>query len=215
MGEDRSCMYLPRRLPEYENGVIEFLNASFSKAATGGQIRRPCKRCKNRYWYRRNDVYNHLKGDGFVDNYYVWNFHGEESSTMKYVEDELNMVDDFNELLHDRFRNVVQEPSREQGPNDDAKTFYKLMDEGNQELYPGCKGFSILSFFIRLFLYKTLYGLSNVAIDGLLQFIKEIIPEAKVPNNFNAARKTVGDLGFGYKKNTCLSKSLYSLLERI
>ncbi|KAD4586076.1 hypothetical protein E3N88_23677 [Mikania micrantha] len=40
----RDWMYLPRRLPEFEARVIEFLNASFDKAAKGSQICCPCKR---------------------------------------------------------------------------------------------------------------------------------------------------------------------------
>ncbi|KAD6795867.1 hypothetical protein E3N88_06763 [Mikania micrantha] len=74
MGNAKEWMYLPRQLPEFEAGVIEFLNASFGKAAKGSQIYCPCKWCKNRYWHRRDVVFDHLKGHGFVDDYY--NLHG-------------------------------------------------------------------------------------------------------------------------------------------
>lgn len=112
MGEDRHWMYSPKRLDEFEIGVINFLNASFAKAAQGSQIRCPCRRCKNRYWYCRSEVFDHLKVDGFVDNYYVWTFHGEEPLHMNYNdvannEEDLNMHDNVDELLHDRFRDTL------------------------------------------------------------------------------------------------------------
>lgn len=38
----------------------------------------------------------------------------------------------------------------QEGPNDEAKNFNKLVEEENEELYPGCKNFSKLSIVIRL-----------------------------------------------------------------
>ncbi|KAJ0510828.1 putative Transposase-associated domain-containing protein [Helianthus annuus] len=201
----RGWMYLPRRLPEFEAGVIEFLNASFAKAAKGFQILCPCKRCINRYWYRRDEVFDHLKGHGFVEDYYVWVFHGETPSQTRIHTgiDDIGdgMHDNFNELLHDRFRDTVMETSTVQGgSNEDAKKFYKLVEDGRQELFPGCKSFSKLSFIVRLLLYKTLHGLSNLAFDDLLQLLQEMIPEAKLPASFTQARKIIRDLGLDYNK---------------
>ncbi|KAM0027484.1 putative Transposase-associated domain-containing protein [Helianthus debilis subsp. tardiflorus] len=195
MGNFRDWMYLPRRLPEFEAGVIEFLNASFAKAAKGSQICYPCKRCMNRYWYRRDEVFDHLKGHGFVEDYYVWVFHGETPPQTN------GMQDNFDEFLHDRFRDTMEETSTVQGGlNEDAKKFYRLVEDGKQELFPGCKSFSKLSFIVRVLLYKTLHGLSNVAFDDLLQLLQEMIPEAKLPTCFTQARKIVRDLGLDYKK---------------
>ncbi|KAK3219476.1 hypothetical protein Dsin_013446 [Dipteronia sinensis] len=44
-------------------------------------------------------------------------------------------------------------------PNDDARRFYNLLKDAEQELYPGCKKFTKLSFIVRLFHTKCLYGL--------------------------------------------------------
>lgn len=166
MENDRPWMYLPRRLPIFESGLIDFLNSSFAKAATGSQILCPCKRCKNRYWYLRNEVFDYLKGQWYVENYYVWVFHGEEPSPIRSNttrnDTEANTHDNFDELLHDRFRDTYEETSNvQEGLNEDAIKFYRLVEEGKQELFPGCKNFSKLSFIIRLFLYKTLHGLSK------------------------------------------------------
>nr|XP_043611981.1 uncharacterized protein LOC122583665 [Erigeron canadensis] len=188
-------------MPEFDHGLTEFLDAAFSKAAIRGQICCPCKRCKNRYWFRRDEVFDHLKGQGFVENYTLWFFHGENAPDNATRDDEANVHDNTDELLHDRFRDTIDEARRvHEGINKDAKTFYRLVEDGNQDLYPGCKNFSKLSCIIRLFLYKTLHGLSNVAFNDLLQLLKEIIPEAKLPPNFTQARKIIRDLGLDYKK---------------
>ncbi|XP_074301497.1 uncharacterized protein LOC141632891 [Silene latifolia] len=205
MRTDRSWMHLPRRLPEYENGVIEFLNASFSKVVVGGQIRCPCKRCKNRYWLRRDEVFDHLKAFGFVENYDEWIFHGEEPlQTQPFIEklDEgVSFMDNTDELLNDTFRNGFEGSTGvEDGLNDEAIKFYKLVEDGKQELYPGCKRFSKLSFLIRLLLFKTLHGISNVAFNDLLELLKEMVPEAKIPLNYTESRNIVKDLGLHYIK---------------
>ncbi|GAU37847.1 hypothetical protein TSUD_57070 [Trifolium subterraneum] len=61
-------------------------------------------------------------------------------------------------LLHDIFGNVVEEDESSKGPNEEANKFYNLINEAKQELYPGCEGFSTLSFIIRLYLLKCLHG---------------------------------------------------------
>ena len=204
----RDWMYIPRRLPQFETGVIEFLNASFAKVAKGGQICCPFKLCKNRYWYRRDKVLDHLKGYGFVENYYVWVFHGENPSELgsnTAIDDDgddgAGMHDNIDELLHDRFRGVAEEVNVvREGLNEEAKKFYKLVEDGKQELFPGCKKFTKLSFIIRIFLYKTLHGLSNVAFTELLKLFLEVIPDAKLPASFSQAKSIMKDLGLDYKK---------------
>ncbi|XP_074266925.1 uncharacterized protein LOC141590217 [Silene latifolia] len=205
MRNDRSWMYLPRRLPEFENGVTEFLNASFSKAVHGNQIRCPCKRCKNRYWLKRHEVFDHLIGFGFVENYVVWIFHGEDELSNETINEppheNHNFHDNTDTLLEHRFRNPYEGSTNVQnGPNDEAKKFYRMLEEGEQELYPGCKNFSKLSFIIRLFLYKSLHGISNTSFNDLLRLLRDMVPEAKIPGNFNEARKIVRDLGLDYNK---------------
>lgn len=134
----------------------------------------------------------------------MWNFHGEDpslpGSENNSHDDESSMCIDCNELSHDRYRDACEGSSRDKGPTEDVKRFYKLLEKGKQDLYLGWKTFTRPSFIIKLFLFKTLHGLSNVAFNDLLQLIKEIIPEVNAPNNFNEARKVVRDLGFDYKK---------------
>ncbi|KAL4583275.1 hypothetical protein LXL04_007844 [Taraxacum kok-saghyz] len=82
-------------------------------------------------------------------------------------------------IVEMKFRENIEETSTVmQGIDEEAKKFYSLLEYGNQELFPGCRSFSKLSFI----------------------FFKEVIPDAKLPASFNEAKKIVRDLGLEYKK---------------
>ncbi|KAK6780061.1 hypothetical protein RDI58_022245 [Solanum bulbocastanum] len=66
--------------------------------------------------------------------------------------------DDIDGFLNDQFRDVTQAEGVYDGPNEDAKKFYNLVEEASQALYPGCTGFSKLSFTLRLYFLKCLHG---------------------------------------------------------
>ena len=73
---------------------------------------------------------------------------------------EQNDYDDIDGLLHDTFRNVANGFNGNEGAtnglNEEARKFYKWVEDGKQELYPRCAKFSKLSFIIRLYLFKCL-----------------------------------------------------------
>ncbi|XP_059316727.1 uncharacterized protein LOC132067483 isoform X3 [Lycium ferocissimum] len=207
--EDKSWMNCLRWTEEYSRGVNNFLDKAFERASQGDEILCPCKKCVNRYWHYRNVVEEHLVVEGFVDNYTKWVFHGEgfysRNAPHPINDDEdSNLRDNIDGLLHDTFRNVEGESAHEEvgreGLSEDAKKFFKLLEEGKQELYPGCETFTKLSFTIRLYLLKTLHGLSNVAFSDILALLKEAFPFAQLPESFNKARNMIKDLGLHYEK---------------
>ena len=53
-------------------------------------------------------------------------------------------LDDIDGLFNDQLRDVSQDRGVYVCPNEDANKFYSLLEEANQELYPGCIGFSRL-----------------------------------------------------------------------
>ncbi|XP_019265558.1 PREDICTED: uncharacterized protein LOC109243116 [Nicotiana attenuata] len=187
---DKSWMHLLRWTDEYIRGVNDFLDKAFERASHGNEILCPCTKCINRYWNYRNMVEDHLVINGFFDGYTEWVFHGEGFSSriiprQSNNDEGSNMRDDIDGLLHETFRNVEGEPVQQEGMrealSEDAKRFFKLLEEGKQELYPGCENFNKLSFTIRLYLFKSLHGLSNVAFSDLLELLKEAFPFAKLP----------------------------------
>nr|XP_009769766.1 PREDICTED: uncharacterized protein LOC104220570 [Nicotiana sylvestris] len=205
---DKSWMGLRRSTNEYIRGVNDFLDKAFERASEGNEILCPCKKCANCYWRIRNVVEDHLVGYGFIQGYTKWIFHGEKISSRNNPhpsngDEGSNMHDDIDGLLHDTFRNVEGDMRHEEGvregPTEDAKKSFKLVEEGKQELYPGCENFSKLSFTIRLYLIKCIHDLSNVAFSDLLDLLKEAFPFAKLPESFYKAKNMIKDLGLHYE----------------
>jgi len=92
-------------------------------------------------------------------------------------------------------------------PNESAKTFFKLLTEARRELYPGCKEATNVSFFVRLFQIKCMYGLSNSALEAVLRLFLLVLPEGHcVPDTLEKVQKVVRDLGLDYQKiHACIN----------
>ncbi|XP_072071900.1 uncharacterized protein [Arachis hypogaea] len=205
MDVSKDWMYMPHHLKEYQLGVERFLHFAFSSAGNpqGEEIQCPCKKYYNRLWLKRDDVYNHLICHGFVKGYRRWFNHGESLVAMDVdsdIDGDYNCNDNIDELLRDRFRDTTQFDGQNTGPNECAKEFYKLVDEASQELYPGCKGFTRLSFTIRLYLLKCLHGWSNPSFTSLLELLKEGMPYLNIPTLFDKTKNMIKNLGLDYQK---------------
>ncbi|GAA0186187.1 hypothetical protein LIER_33475 [Lithospermum erythrorhizon] len=97
-----------------------------------------------------------------------------------------------------------------EGPNDDTKKFFRLMEEAEVELYPGCKNFSKLLFIVRLLQEKVINGWTDKSVDKLLNSFSLVLPEgSRVPASYYEAKKITEDLGFTSQKidacpNNCM-----------
>ncbi|KAI5405776.1 hypothetical protein KIW84_052517 [Lathyrus oleraceus] len=187
--------------------LIFFLDYAYTKGnPRGKEILCPCANCYNTNWLTRNEVRNHLITFGFQKGYDVWVRHGEKKLKPgdlndNYMNHEKDQIDDIYGLLHGRFRDVVQEENEVNvGLNEDAKKFYNLVEEAKQDLYPGCKNFSKLSFTVRLYLLKCLYGWSNISFNALLELLREAMPSLNIPDTFSKTKGLIRDLGLDYKK---------------
>ncbi|XP_057247533.1 uncharacterized protein LOC130589918 [Beta vulgaris subsp. vulgaris] len=95
-------------------------------------------------------------------------------------------------------------------PSEEAKTFYKLMEDLELPLYPGCKNFSKLSFLLKLFHIKCLGGITDKSLSMILDLFKEALPENNtLPESFYEAQKTVKKLSLNSIKidacpNNCM-----------
>jgi len=63
---------------------------------------------------------------------------------------------------------VVEAKGIKEDPNNKARKLYNVINDANQELYPGCESFSTLSFIIRLYLLKCFHGWGNSSFTDLL-----------------------------------------------
>ena len=117
----------------------------------------------------------------------------------------IDLGDNIADMLH-RTHNYEDKSKL---PNEEAKRFYRLVEDGKQPLYQGCKNFTRLSFLIRLYSLKYVHGMTESAFGSLLELIKEAFPQAHIPLSFNAAKNVIRYLGLDYKKihacpNNCM-----------
>lgn len=204
---------LPPHSQSYKDGVNYFLDIAFTKGMVEEEeILCPCSICCNDSWEVRDVVYDHLCSKGFVKGYTEWIYHGEDESLIDLdgdSDDETSSHDDIDGLLFETFKDVAEGGGVHEGINEDAKKFYKLVDDANQELYPGCEKFSSLSFTIRIYLLKCLHGWSNASFTALVELLKEAMPDLNIPVSFNKTKSMIKDLGLDYKKidacpNNCM-----------
>jgi hypothetical protein len=75
--------------------------------------------------------------------------------------------DEASNLIKSLIRGEIQgEIGNEDEPNEQAKVFFKLLQEAKKELYPGREDGTKISFIVELFQVKCMYGISNKALGG-------------------------------------------------
>ncbi|KAK1577107.1 hypothetical protein Q3G72_019025 [Acer saccharum] len=76
-----------------------------------------------------------------------------------------------------------------------ATTFDELLQQVQQELYPGCTQSSSLNFLVKLMHIKVLNHWSNKSFDMLIQLLNELLPDGKnIPTSYYEAKKILRDL---------------------
>ncbi|KAM3359672.1 hypothetical protein P3S68_019383 [Capsicum galapagoense] len=114
--------------------------------------------------------------------------------------------DDVIEMIHDscgytNMQDTTNSRDRNEDPNVHAIKFYRLLEDGQTDLYLGCTKVTKLSFVVKLLHLKFLNHWSNKSMDKLLNFLKDVLLEGSfVPNPFYEAKKVLSDLDLGYTK---------------
>ncbi|XP_077249195.1 uncharacterized protein LOC143888642 [Tasmannia lanceolata] len=205
---DKSWMNKKRNTVEYVNGIKEFLIYAFNNCVDG-KILCPCTRCVCSYRVNAKTAKEHLFWRGMMKNYTTWVFHGEKSShytstSRNSVVEEEDANDDMHEMLDDmqeamEGRNPTNEDRGEGGVDEAGLSFYNLLRDAEQELYPGSKMFTKLSFIVELFHIKCLCGWSNKSFNMLLDLSKRAFPEGVLlPKNMYETKKIIRELGLHY-----------------
>ncbi|XP_072075117.1 uncharacterized protein [Arachis hypogaea] len=167
MNIDKSWISKSRVGAEYRDGLTRFLDFAFANASSDGMIRCPCPKCGFRLLQNREDAFDHLVINPFPSTYTFWIHHGERrgvepSSDGQEDQSEQHFNAPMLDMVHDAFNfsglpgpeegsenepdggamdelpNLYNEPSRE------SRNFQCLLEDGEQELYPGCSKFSKL-----------------------------------------------------------------------
>ncbi|XP_072078255.1 uncharacterized protein [Arachis hypogaea] len=186
-------------------------------------IRCPCPKCGFRLLQNREDAFDHLVINPFPSTYTFWIHHGERRGVEPSFDGQEDQSEQhFNapmlDMVHDAFNfsglpgpeegsenepdggamdelpNLYNEPSRE------SRNFQCLLEDGEQELYPGCSKFSKLSFLVRLYHIKSMCGVSDKAFGMILELLADAFEHARIPSTVHDAKKVIRRLGLEYKK---------------
>ncbi|CAL2238312.1 unnamed protein product [Prunus armeniaca] len=149
-----------------------------------------------------------------IETYSIWNLHGEQldnaSSSNATRVDNVEPIVDPNEqvidIINDAFpfasTNINQEGEDDvPTPMDSAEfeQYEKLLKNANQELYPGCKSFSVLTAIVELMHGKIKYRMSNLCFDYFLGVFKRMLPTNNcLPKDHKHMQKVLNGLGLGY-----------------
>uniref|UniRef100_A0A803MT41 Transposase-associated domain-containing protein n=1 Tax=Chenopodium quinoa TaxID=63459 RepID=A0A803MT41_CHEQI len=94
---------------EYEKGVEDYLDKSFSTRAIGDQITCPCKVSDHRFWHCKETVFNHLIAKGIEPGTEEWHCYEKGmSSTSNTERDVEDMHYDIERLIYDVRRDVAE-----------------------------------------------------------------------------------------------------------
>ncbi|XP_019227915.1 PREDICTED: uncharacterized protein LOC109209161 [Nicotiana attenuata] len=223
---NKRWMYCERVSKEYLDGVEDFLNHAFSEKQYGEKIACPCTECVLIHQVNRATTYDHLVVNDIIPSYDTWYCYGESLKGSNNAEENnrsqsTQSGDDMRGMIHDAFAGVTQfmdtdvselggmeqdlqentaHPFGNQ-PHLEVDKFEWLMKEANEELYPGCKKFSKLSFLLHLYRTKCMFKWSNESFNSFLGLLKDALPEGeKLPPSFYETKKIVEGLGLKYEK---------------
>uniref|UniRef100_J3MEH0 Transposase-associated domain-containing protein n=1 Tax=Oryza brachyantha TaxID=4533 RepID=J3MEH0_ORYBR len=223
---DNSWMEISNRtLPEYEKGVEQFIQFAFKDNSADKFLRCPCRKCKNNHFFAQNTIKEHLFINGVQKDYKLWVYHGEDvpnsedsgSSDMEENQGDHGMHQMMNDLGETMAMNMgslgSSAPGLDEGKdsstvtNEETNKFYRLLEDAEKDLYPGCSTFSTLAFIVQMLNIKCLYDISANAMEALFSMLCKALPASnKVPKSYSDAKKTITDLGLDYTKiDACLN----------
>ncbi|KAG8384356.1 hypothetical protein BUALT_Bualt04G0109600 [Buddleja alternifolia] len=195
---------------EYISGVAHFLEFAFTGKLSGSRIYCPCTKCKNRFTKKKDDVREHCLLYDFEKRYKNWRYHGEAYVPLHRNETNEHIISDNRDDIVGMVHEAVKIPSTNvdvgfsqtsnNEMNEETKNFFKLLQDAETELLPGCAKQTKLSFVVRLLQLKALCGWTNKSIDLLLELLKDSFPDGvNIPANYYEAQKITNDLGFTYE----------------
>ncbi|CAL2231016.1 unnamed protein product [Prunus armeniaca] len=176
---------------EYLDGIEDFIEFARRHNPGATRIRYLCRRCNNTLWETIENVGFHLVRNGMIETYSIWNLHREQldhvsssnATRVDNVEPIVDPNDQVMDIIQDAFPFTLTNINHE--GEDDVPTpidsaefeqYEKLLKNANQELYPRCESFSVLTAIVELMHGKIKYRMSNLCFDYFLGFCKRMLP---------------------------------------
>ena len=209
--------------PNFIVGVDGFIKWAFAQECcrSEGGVRCPCLKCECRPIISDpEEVTRHLHRRGFIENYWVWMYNGEElpgnvpetsnthassSRPIMEYEENFNLI---GEMVEDAFGvNVTyDEPGDFDGeelPNEEAQRFYQLLNEMNTPLFEGSSD-SKLSMCVRLLAAKSNWNVSDQCLEHFAKMMLDsTATKDNLPTSYYDAKKWVSKLGLKVRKIDC------------
>ncbi|BBH05127.1 hypothetical protein Prudu_016431 [Prunus dulcis] len=210
---------------EYLDGIEDFIEFARRHNPGATRIRCPCRRCNNTLWETIENVGFHLVRNGMIETYSIWNLYREQldhasssnATRMDSVEPIVDPNDQVLDIIQDAFPFASTNINHEREDdvptpidNTEFEQYEKLLKNANQELYPGCESFSVLTAIVELMHEKIKYRMSNLCFDYFLGVFKRMLPTDNcLPKDHKHAQKVLNGLGLGYEKihackNNCM-----------
>ncbi|CAL2227831.1 unnamed protein product [Prunus armeniaca] len=173
---------------EYLDGIQDFIEFARRHNPGATRICCPCRRCNNTLW---ETIENNLHGEQLD--------HASSSNATRVANVEIivDPNDEVMDIIQDVFpfasTNINQEGEDDvPTPIDSAEfeQYEKLLKNVNQELYPGCESFSVLTAIVELMHEKIKYHMSNLCFDYFLGVVKRMLPTDNcLPKDHKHAQK--------------------------
>ncbi|XP_070679359.1 uncharacterized protein [Malus domestica] len=212
---DMSWLKIARNLEAYTTGINLFLDQAVANGVGLDKFRCPCRRCCNRYTFVRNTIVEHLILYDMDKDYKNawWRHHGEKNIGEQNVAIGEVEIGDEVAGMHDFLNDIFVQPLIEEGVGpsteppigerrqEEVETFFRLLEEADQDLWPGCKEFKKLESVVRLYQIKCLAGMPYEIFTTLLELIKKMLLEGDcLSDSYYKAKKLINDLGLTYVK---------------
>ena len=192
--DDRLWMYRdsPQRLRrmDYCNRVLGFINFATSIPInfSGGSIRCPYKKCKNKTFLHPGAVTMHLLHKWFTKDYLCWyacrELFARNASMVERMVGSTSSASNVHGVVNDNsnpYRNMVMDVMRmnegnasqcpivKEEPNADTTKFFYLFKDSNEPLWDGYTNHSKLLVIAQVFTIKLDNGLSEVGYDRIIE----------------------------------------------
>ncbi|XP_042419324.1 uncharacterized protein LOC122007859 [Zingiber officinale] len=143
-------------------------------------------------------IREHLYFNGFSKNYLNWIWHGEAAE-----KDRLNssVNQEPTDNYHNDFETVNLCEAAYDNHTENPEAFMKFLEEAEKPLYKGCKRYTKLSAFVKLYNTKARHGMSDALFSDLLADFGDMLPDNhNLPSSIYEAKKTLSCLALSHEK---------------
>ncbi|XP_057808561.1 uncharacterized protein LOC131023040 [Salvia miltiorrhiza] len=214
MSDNRSWMYARYNdRAAFETGLESFLEFAINQTAYTdgiGNIRCPCRKCKNKVFASVPTVREHVTRRGFVHNYTNWCYQGEAPVYMPaehtIMDEDDGSYSNYQRMVHDHAgpSNYQDPPNLEEPPNPDAQQIYDMLNAADSPLYPDCDTYSQLSWMTQMMSIKVENHMSERCFNQISEMVQKALPkDNNCPDSFYSTKRNLRGLGLPVEKIDC------------